>query len=189
MEFRLTGECGGIRVNVGKMSGKRNGDLNNLNASLHSIISGDEKHEINIPFVDDESSPLVRKRNEKSSDSISSNESYSEKVTFTPGRRIATKMSYKNTTGNEASGESDTDDDDLALEKRDKPSPLVSDYSRAAESSNLGVMRRNSISMPVLNEIDLDTLRNLHIKACESSDTMDDSKENLEEIRVSLSKD
>ena len=169
------------------MSGKRNGDLNNLNTSLHSIISGDGKHEtINIPFVDDESSPLVRKKNEKSSDSISSNESYTEKVNFAPGRRTAAKMPYKNTTGNEASGESDTDDGDLALERRDKPSPLVSDYSRKAESSNLGVMRRNSISMPVLNEMDLDTLRNLHIKACESSDTMDDSKENLDQIKVRL---
>lgn len=165
------------------MSAKRNGDLNNLNASLHSIISGDAKHEsVNIPFADEEDMAHMEK-NGKSSDSISSNESYHEKVTVNPGRRVAVKFPYRNTTGNEASGESDTDDG----EKRDKPGPLASELSRAGETSNLGAMRRNSISMPVLNEIDLSTLnalRDLHMKACESSDTMDDSKESLDDIKV-----
>jgi hypothetical protein len=164
------------------MSGKRNGDLNNLNASLHSIISGDGKHEgVNIPFADDEDAAHRETNHAKSSDSISSNDYYPEKVNYNPGRRVGVKLPYKNTTGNEASGESDTDDG----EKRDKPGPLASDMSRVVETSNLGVMRRNSISMPVLNEMDLSELRNLHMKACESSDTMDESKESLEKITVS----
>jgi hypothetical protein len=163
------------------MSAKRNSDLNNLNASLHSIISGDHES-VNIPYADDHDDAGHQERNAKSSDSISSNEFYPEKVNYNTGRRVGVKLPYQNTTGNEASGESDTDDG----EKRDKPGPLVSELSRAVETSNLGVMRRNSISMPVLNEMDLDQLRNLHIKACESSDTMEDSKESLQKITVSF---
>jgi hypothetical protein len=160
-------------------------DLNNLNTSLHSIISGDALDDnVNIPFVDDEEN--IDKMNGKSSDSISSNESYPEKVNYNLGRRIPLGMRENNTTGNEASGESDTDDGQFASERRDKPGPLASELQRAAEVSNLGVMRRNSISMPVLNEMDLDALRSLHMKAVESSEfeTMD-SKESLSKITVS----
>lgn len=170
------------------MSAKQNGDLNNLNMSVHGAINGEVNHESvnNIPFADDVETAKVHNTNEKSSDSISSNESYSEKSKFNSSRRTPVKFAYKNTTGNEASDESDSDDCQLTSEKRDKPGPLASELSRAAEPSNLGVMRRNSISMPVLNEMDLDQLRNLHMKACESSDTMDDSRESLEKITVSL---
>lgn len=168
------------------MSAKQSSDLNNLNASLQSIISGDGKHEgVNIPFADDDDTAQNDKSIGKSSDSISSNEYYPEKVNYNPGRRVGVKLPYKNTTGNEASGESDTDDG----EKRDKPGPLASELSRAGETSNLGVMRRNSISMPVLNEMDLGQLKNLqdiYMKACESSDTMEESKESLEKITVSI---
>lgn len=159
---------------------RKSSDLNNLNASVHSVISGDGS--VNIPFADDEDTAQMNKI-AKSSDSISSNESY-EKVQYNPGRRVPLKlMTYNNTTGNEASGESDTDDGRLASERRDKPGPLVSDMQKSNEVSNLGGMRRNSISMPVLNENDLDLLRNLHMKAVES-DTMD-SRESLSKITVS----
>lgn len=187
MEFRLTGECGEIRVSeYAIMSAKQNGDLNNLNSSLHSVISGDAHHEsVNIPFADDEDSTNINKANGKSSDSMSSNESYPEKVNNNPIRRTPVKFAYQNTTGNEASDESDSDDNRLASERRDKAGPLASELSRVGEVSNLGVMRRNSLSMPVLNEVDLDQLRSLHMKACESSDSIEESKESLEKITVS----
>jgi hypothetical protein len=165
-------------------------NLNNLNTSLHSIISGSaSEHEANIPFADDEDNPPIDKTNGKSSDSISSNESYPEKVNYNPGRRVqlVDRKNYRGNTGNEASGESDTDDGRaLALEKRDRPGPLLSETQRVTETSNLGVLRRNSISMPVLNENDLDALRGLHMKACESTDNEShESHESLEKITVS----
>lgn len=165
---------------------RRNSDLNNLSSSLHSIISGDAVIEgVNIPFADDDDeATLISKTNGKSSDSISSNESYTDRVNFNTGRRAPMKQVSYNTTGNEASGESDSDSGHLASEKRDKAGPLASEMARM-ETSSLGVMRRNSISMPVLNEMDLDALRNLHMQAIESSDTMDDSQESLTKITVS----
>lgn len=176
-------EAGSELESITKMESKgRNSDLNNLSASLHSIISGEELAESgNIPFADDEETS-VNKQCEKSSDSISSNESYPEKLNFNPGRR---RMMFKPTPGHEASCESESDDGNLASEKRDRPGPLASDLQRAAEVSeisNLGVMRRNSISMPVLNENDLDALRNLYTKAVDTSD----SKESLTKITVSF---
>lgn len=158
----------------------RNSDLNDLSVSLHSIIS-DEAKSANIPFADEEDTsvnkPILN-------DSFSSDDSYPEKGKFISRRRRAM---FKET-GNEASCESDNDDGYLASEKLDTPGPLVSDRQRASEVSevsNLGVMRRNSISMPVLNEIDLDALRNMYSKAVESSDTME-SNESLTKITVSL---
>lgn len=170
------------------MSAKRqNSDLNNLSESLHSIISGEGLTDAaaNIPFADDEDATQIDKTNGKSSDSLSSNESYPEKVNYTSsGRRGTARVPmYTVATSTEASGESDSDDGRLAAEKRDKPGPLASDVQRI-EVSNLGVMRRNSYSMPVLNESDLDALRNLHLKAVESRETMD-SKESLSKITVS----
>lgn len=180
---------------------RRNSDLNNLSASLHSIISGDANADtVNIPYIEDDEddSAQIDKSNGKSSDSVSSNESYPEKVNYNSGRRaplVDRKGSnlrlqmYKNKTGNDASCESDGSDDvQLALEKRDKPGPLASDVAsdmqRPVEASNLGVMRRNSISMPVLNENELGALRNMYMNAIESSDTMD-SHESLSKITVS----
>lgn len=175
---------------------RRNSDLNNLSASLHSIISGDASADtVNIPYIEDDNddSAQIDRTNGKSSDSLSSNESY-EKVNFNSGRRaplVDRKGSnlrlqlHKNQTGNDASCESEASDDGhLASEKRDKPGPLASDMQRPLEASNLGVMRRNSISMPVLNEIDIGALRNMYMKAVESSDTMD-SNESLTKITVS----
>lgn len=171
------------------MSAKRqNSDLNNLSESLHSIISGAGLTDAaaNIPFADDEDATQIDKTNGKSSDSVSSNESYPEKVNYnSSGRRGTARVPLYTvaTSSTEASGESDSDDGRLAAEKRDKPGPLASDVQRV-EVSNLGVMRRNSYSMPVLNESDLDALRNLHLKAVESRETMD-SKESLSKITVS----
>lgn len=163
---------------------RRNSDLNNLSASLHSIISGEALVEsVNIPFADDEDTS-ISKQNGKSSDSISSNDSHPERDKFTSGRRRAM---FKSAPGNEASGESDTDDSHFSSERRDRPGPLASDLQRTAEVSevsNLGVMRRNSISMPVLNENDLDALRNMYSKAVDTENS--DSKESLTKITVSL---
>lgn len=162
-------------------SAKQLSDMNNLNATLHSVISDDpDSQSKNIPFVDDDTTNLI-KESGRSSDSTSSNESFQENINYNPGRRVQLKMFR---TGNDASGESDTDDNQLAMEKRDKPGPLASDLRRA-EESNLSGMRRNSISMPMLNENSLDALRNLHMKACESQDNMSSSKESLDHITVS----
>ena len=170
------------------MSAKRvKSDLNNLSASLHSVISGDVLGEsVNIPFVDDEDTTTITKTNGKAyNDSISSNESFSEKVNYNIGRRAPVKqVSINYATGNDASGESDSDDAHLASEGHDKPGPLASEMQKFGEVSTLGVLRRNSISMPVLNEMDLDALRSLHMKAVESSETMS-SKESLSKITVS----
>lgn len=149
--------------------------LNDLNMSLHNAISGENKSN-NIPFADDEKANL-NKEICRSSDSISSNESFHDDVNYNPRRRVQLKM-YR--TGNDASDESDESDE----EKRDKPGPLASELRRV-EDSNLGGMRRNSISMPTLNESALDALRNLHMKACESQDNTSSSKESLDHITVS----
>lgn len=170
------------------MAGKspRASELNNLNASLHSIISGEGN--VNIPFADDEDAQRDKTIG-KSSDSISSNDSY-EQVNYDSRRRLPLVdrrgTSFKlaiNNTGTEASGESDTDDNQLAMERRDKPGPLVSDSHRTVDA-HLGVLRRNSISMPVLNEVDLDSLRQLHMQAVVSQETLE-SKESLTKITVS----
>lgn len=162
------------------MSSKReNSDLNNLSASLHSIISGgDVPGSVNIPFADDDVPQFV-KRNGKSSDSISSNESY--KVNYKANRRGPVRM----LSGNDASCESDTDDGQLASERRDRPGPLASDVHRSVEVSNLGVMRRNSISMPVLNENQLDALKELHMKSVGFSEPdTESSRDSLSKIEV-----
>lgn len=151
--------------------------LNDLNMSLHNTISGENKS-ANIPFADDEKTNLNNKEVCRSSDSISSNESFHDDVNFNPRRRVQLKM-YR--TGNDASDESESDDN---MEKRDKPGPLASEMRRV-EDSNLAGMRRNSISMPTLNENALDALRSLHMKACESQDNTSSSKESLDHIMVS----
>lgn len=168
------------------MSRPRRVGVSDLNSSLHSVKSADDNV---IPFVDDENDQ--KDRMGKSSDSISSNESF-EPINYSPRRRgqlherrgVNFKMN-QNTTGTEASGESDTDDGQLAMEKRDKPGPLASEMSKLSDAPGLGVLRRNSISMPVLNENDLDALRQLHMTAVESNDNMDSSKESLSKITVS----
>lgn len=175
--------CGNwMELDWNRMSGKRGSDLNNLSTSLHSIISGDTPSEgVNIPYAD-EDVPMVQilKSSGKSSDSVSSNESFAEIVNYNSRRRAPARM-YG--TGNEASGESDSDDVQLTSEKRDKPGPLASDVMKTAEVSNLTAMRRNSFSMPTLNDNVLENLRSLHLKAVESSDQ--ESKESLNKITVS----
>lgn len=157
-------------------------DLNNLNSSFHSIISG-ERSDVNIPFVDDDQG--------NSSDTISSNDSYTHRAVSNYRRGVAERRganlrlatNHHNGTGNEASDESDSDEN-LRMEQRDKPGPLYSEY----ETSNLGVMRRNSISMPTLNQNDLDSLRILHMKAVDSGGEMQ-SNEDLDKVTVSLNDD
>lgn len=150
--------------------------LNDLNMSLHNTIGGDNKNS-NIPFADDEKANL-NKEVCRSSDSISSNESFHDDVNYNPRKRVQLKM-YR--TGNDASDESESDDN---MEKRDQPGPLASEMRRV-EDSNLAGMRRNSISMPTLNESALDALRSLHMKACESQNDTSSSKESLDHITVS----
>ena len=45
-------------------------------------------------------------------------------------------------------------------------------------------LRRNSISLPALNEVDLDALRSLHMQATDTSET-DISKESIPQSPVS----
>lgn len=81
------------------------------------------------------------------------------------------------------------DDSDNENEKRDKPGPLISDLCKQIESPPALGLRRNSFSMPTLNEIDLDALRALHMNAMnedgEESEETEKSKESLNEITVS----
>jgi hypothetical protein len=158
-------------------------DLNNLNASLHSIISG-ERSDVNIPYADDDKATEAC----NSSDSITSNDSYNRRAVSNYRRGVAERRGANlrltanhNGTGNEASDETDSDEN-LRMEQRDKPGPLYSEYSN--ETSNLGVMRRNSISMPTLNQNDLDSLHILHMKALDSGDMQ--SNEDLDKVTVSF---
>jgi hypothetical protein len=72
------------------------------------------------------------------------------------------------------------------MEKRDKPGPLISDLCNQLEAPTLG-LRRNSFSMPALNEVDLDALRALHMDAMEDGESEDIEKSNdsLNDITVS----
>jgi hypothetical protein len=160
-------------------------DLNNLNASLHSIISG-ERNDANIPYADDDKAT----DDNKSSDSISSNDSYKQRavanyrrgVSERRGANLRLLTTNHNGTGNEASDETDSSES-LRMEQRDKPGPLYTE-TNSETSNNLGVMRRNSISMPVLNQNDLDTLRELHMRTVDSGGEMH-SNEDLDKVTVS----
>lgn len=81
----------------------------------------------------------------------------------------------------------DGDDSDNEMEKRDKPGPLISDLSNQLEVAPTLGLRRNSFSMPALNEVDLDALRALHMNATEDDESEDNekSKDSLNEITVS----
>ena len=63
-------------------------------------------------------------------------------------------------------------------EKRDRFGPL-----KGSPVLQRG-LRRNSISLPALNEADLDLLRTLHMQDTDSSET-DFSKENISKLPVS----
>lgn len=154
-------------------------DLNNLNASLHSVISGD-RSDTNIPFADDEVSD-----NRKSSDSISSNDSFARKaanyrrgMSDRRGVNLRLVTNHRNGSGNESSDESDCNES-LEAERRDKPGPLKSDF---ADVSNLGAMRRNSISMPVLNENDLEKLRELRMSHLDSGGDEEETTTSKEDL-------
>ena len=88
--------------------------------------------------------------------------------------------------------DSDSSESEHEMEKRDVPGPLLtsstmSSTSQVAEEPAVG-LRRNSFSMPALNEIDLDALRALHMKAMEGDDKSStetgSSKGSLNDIEV-----
>jgi hypothetical protein len=125
----------------------RQDKMNNLNTSLHSVISGDNSSIIDIPFVDDDDenqTPVEQTQSEKISKKLSERKNVNLKI------KIAK---------NQPNSKENSDDDDD--EKRDKPGPLIS----VANSPPVVGLRRNSFSMPALNDIDLDSLRGLHMIA------------------------
>lgn len=129
---------------------------------------------VNIPFVDDE-------ENNGDNESLSSNDAsaaraYRRSISHRKGVNLRLII-------DENGGSSDSE-----AEKLDKPGPLISDLSKNPPSLGL---RRNSFSMPALNETDLDALRSLHMKSMNDEDDSEDmetpekSNESLNEIQVS----
>lgn len=174
------------------MPRRRENELNNLNESLHSIISGDA---VNIPFVDE--TPHANRKTNGHVSGSSSSESLNKKAqkhnvkrpSLVQRKRASLKLKIeKNLSSSEDSDESDSDEDRLESERRDKPGPLESERRGSPGLLSKG-LRRNSISMPVLNEFDLDKLRALHMKATSDQSDMEESKsesrESFRKITVS----
>lgn len=129
---------------------------------------------INIPFVDDDEQAM---NNGHSNESLSSNDSaerarlYQRSISQRKGANLRIII--------------DNTDSDSEMERRDKPGPLISDSTKSVPSIGL---RRNSFSMPTLNEADLDALRDLHMKSMNDEDDMETpekSSESLSEVQVS----
>ncbi|CAG9808813.1 unnamed protein product [Chironomus riparius] len=177
---------------------KRNNqdDMNNLNVNLKGALNGDKlgDTEINIPFADEET-PQVKHKTQNvinsSNESISSNDSdtraqmYKRSISARKGANLRIQID------NASSSDDEADNKSLESEKRDKPGPLISDLVKTVSEAPAVGLRRNSFSMPALNEIDLDALRSLHMQAVddEHDDDTDDfdpmkSKESLSEIHV-----
>lgn len=179
---------------------KKSAEMNNLNVSLHSIISGERLDDagINIPFADDEDGSPVPKQKQngemsKSSESLSSNDSYAQEQNYRKSLAVRKRANLKLVlSGNDEA--SDTDDGNLASEKLDKPGPLISDIVKSVSDAPAIGLRRNSFSMPALNEVDLDALRSLHMNAINDDDdeeiveieTPDKSRDSFSEIHVSM---
>lgn len=178
---------------------KRNNqdDMNNLNVNLKGVLNGDKlgDTEINIPFADEET-PQVKHKTQNvinnSNESISSNDSdtqaqmYKRSISARKGANLRIQID------NASSSDDEVDNKSLESEKRDKPGPLISDFVKSISEAPAVGLRRNSFSMPALNEIDLDALRSLHMQAVDDNndDDTDDfdpmkSKESLSEIHVS----
>lgn len=124
---------------------------------------------VEIPFVDDD---VMVNGSSKSSD----NDSPRQKRTISERKGANLRLII------------DGDESDVEMEKRDKPGPLISDlYNQLEVAPTIG-LRRNSFSMPALNENDLDALRALHMSAIDNgeSEDVEQSKESLNEITVSV---
>lgn len=170
--------------------------MNNLNADLKGMINGDKFEEtaINIPFADEEEmTPQVKHKIPdkiaNSNESISSNDSdaqakkYQRSLSARKGANLRIEIERPS-----SSSEDEIDPKTLEAEKRDKPGPLISDMVKSISDAPILGLRRNSFSMPALNELDLDALRSLHMAAVnDDDDDMDPmkSKESLSEINVS----
>lgn len=136
---------------------------------------------INIPFVDDDEEQAMH--NGHSNESLSSNDSaerarlYQRSISQRKGANLRIII--------------DNSDTDNEMEKRDKPGPLISDLAKNVLDVPAMGLRRNSFSMPALNENDLDALRELHMKSMNDEDDIEDmetpekSSESLSEVQVS----
>lgn len=179
---------------------KRNQDMNNLNTqNLNGAINVDKLDdiEINIPFADDdEATPQVKHKTQNainnSRESLSSNDSFAEaqryrrSLSARKGANLRIQIERPS-----SSSESEVEEKHLAAENLDKPGPLISDMVKTMSESPVLGLRRNSFSMPALNELDLDALRSLHMKSINDEEDDDDenvdpmkSKESLSEINV-----
>lgn len=144
--------------------------------STKKTNSGDNTA-INIPFADDEE---ISMQNGHSNESLSSNDSaerarlYQRSISHRKGANLCIII--------------DKSDSDNEAEKRDKPGPLISDLTKNVLDVPAMGLRRNSFSMPALNETDLDALRDLHMKSMNDEDDMETpekSSESLSEVQVS----
>lgn len=173
-------------------------DMSNLSANLSGVLNGDkfEDTAINIPYADDEeSTPQSQHKHQNglkgssetinSVDSAEQAERYKKSISGRKGTNLRIQISRPS-----SSSESEPDEKNLEAEKLDKPGPLISDIAKSVgEAPALG-LRRNSFSMPALNELDLDSLRALHMKTINDEEDVQNmdhmkSKESLSEIHVS----
>ncbi|CAO1393790.1 unnamed protein product [Diamesa hyperborea] len=157
---------------------KQDSVMDNLSVSLHSVISGSA----NIPFADDDLNGgyvVVSNNDLMSADSTSSSESYHDKGDNNNKRpSIVDRRSVKLKVQIEANDDSSNESSDSS-EKRDRFGPL-----KGSPVMQRG-LRRNSISLPALNEVDLDALRSLHMQATDTSET-DISKESIPQSPVTF---
>lgn len=127
---------------------------------------------VDIPFADEEEQPPSKVNgNSNSSDNDSR---YKRTISERKGANLRLIIG-------------DGDDSDSETERRDKPGPLISDLCANQLDAPAMGLRRNSFSMPALNEVDLDALRALHMNAMEGEESEDIEKSNdsLNEITVS----
>lgn len=131
---------------------------------------------VEIPYADEEESHVMVNENSNFSDNKNSLE-----------KSPNNKKSISERKGANLRLIIDGDDSGNEMEKRDKPGPLISDLSDTHEVAPVMGIRRNSFSMPALNEVDLDALRALHMKATEEDgfEDIEKSKDSLNKITVS----
>lgn len=134
---------------------------------------------VNIPFVDDEEDKVIHNGNSNDSlNSLERAEKYQRSISHRKGVNLRIII-------DDVDGGGDNEE----REKLDKPGPLISDLVKNALDVPTMGLRRNSFSMPALNENDLDALRALHMKSINVDDDMETpekgSKESLSDIQVS----
>lgn len=131
-------------------------------------MSANRETNINIPFVDDEESFEIL------SDSEECLQKFQQSISQRKGANLRIII--------------DAMDSDGETEKLDKPGPLISDLTKSVLDAPMLGLRRNSFSMPALNENDLDALRALHSSSLndeEDLDVTEKSEESLNGIQVS----